>query len=110
MKKIFKSVVVPSMLAASTLGIGAIVATVPASAAATAKAPVTLTGAVTKAQAAKSTFWFKVGTKSYRVSYSTKTKFTKGTAKSIVKGTSVTVTGTYMGKSTSVLKATSISA
>ncbi|HVA51932.1 MAG TPA: hypothetical protein VNF05_00310 [Acidimicrobiales bacterium] len=110
MKKIFTKVVVPSMLAVSTLGIGAVVATMPASAAATAKAPVTLSGTIAKAQAAKSTFWFKVGTKSYRVIYSSTTKFTKGTATSLVKGTAVKVTGKYVGKSTSVLKATSISA
>jgi len=111
MKKIFTKVVVPSMLAASTLGIGAVVATVPASAASTtAKAPVTLTGTVSKTEAAKSTLWFTVGTKTYRASYSSSTKFTKGTSASLVKGASVTVTGSYAGKSASVLKASSISA
>lgn len=111
MKQIFTKVVVPSMLALSTLGIGAVVATVPASAASTtAKAPVTLTGTVTKAETAKSTFWLKVGTKTLRVIYSSSTKFKKGHGTSLVKGAVVTVTGTYAGKSTSVFKATSISA
>ena len=108
MKKILTKVALPAMLAVSTLGIGAVVATVPASAV-TAKAPVTLKGTVTKAQASKSTFWFSVGTKSYRVSYSSMTKFTTLTSASLVKGKSVSVTGTYVGKSTSVIKATSIS-
>lgn len=114
MKKIFTKVIVPSMLAVSTLGVGAIVTTVPAGAASSkatvAKAAVTLTGTVTKAQAAKSTFWFTVGVKTYRVSYSTTTTFTKGTAAALVKGASVSVTGKYVGKSASVVKATSISA
>lgn len=113
MKKIFTKVVVPSMLALSTLGIGAVVATVPSGATTTtakSKAAVTLTGTVSRAQATKHTFWFKVGTKTYRVIYSSSTKFTKGTAKSLVKGAAVTATGTYAGKSTSVLKATKISA
>lgn len=111
MNKIFTKVVVPSMLAMSTLGIGAVVATMPASAASTtAKAPVTLAGTVSKAQASKHTFWFTIGTKTDRVIYSSSTKFTKGTSASLVKGTAVTVTGSYVGKSTSVFKATSISA
>ena len=111
MKKIFTKVVVPSMLAMSTLGIGAIAATAPAGAAShAAKAPATLTGTVSKTQAAKSTFWLTVGTKTYRIIYSSSTKFTKGSATSLVKGTAVTAKGTYTGKSTTVLKATSISA
>lgn len=114
MNKIFTKVVVPSMLAMSTLGIGAVVATVPSSAATTAtktaKAAVTLTGTVSKTQATHRNFWFTVGTKTYRVIYSSSTKFTKGTSVSLVKGTAVTVTGSYVGKSTSVFKATSISA
>jgi hypothetical protein len=111
MKKLVTKVVVPSMLALSTLGIGAAVSALPASAASTAaKAPVTLTGKVLKAQATKDTFWLTVGTKTYRVVYSATTKFTKGSASLLVKGASVSATGTYAGKSTSVVKATSISA
>lgn len=113
MNKIFTKVVVPSMLALSTLGIGAVVATVPASAASTtakAAVTVTLTGTISKGQPSKSNFWLKVGTKTDRVIYSSSTKFAKGTAKSLVKGATVTVTGSYVGKSTSVFKASSISA
>lgn len=111
MKKLLTKVVVPSMLAMSTLGIGAVIATTPASAAAhVVKAQTTLTGTVSKAQSSKSTFWLTVGTKTYRVVYSSSTKFTKGTAASLVKGTAVSAKGSYAGKSTTVLKATSISA
>ncbi len=111
MKKLVTKVVVPSMLALSTLGIGAAVSAIPASATTTAtKAPVTLTGKVLKAQATKHTFWLTVGTKTYRIVYGATTKFTKGSASLLVKGASVAATGTYVGKSKTVLKATSISA
>lgn len=114
-------VLVPTMLAVSTLGMGVAIVAGPAGAstktkttiakkAAVAKPAVTLTGTVTKVLATKDTFWFTVGTKTDRVAYSAKTPFTKGSAAVLAKGLSVTVTGSYVGKSTSLIKAKSIAA
>jgi|GEM_PF-1040827 len=109
-------IVLPAMVAVSSLGLGAAIVAAPAGAAAkTAKTAVaaktvTLTGTVTKTLAAKSTFWLKVGAKTYRVAYSAKTPFTKGSAAALAKGLSVTVTGSFVGKSTSLVKASHIAA
>ena len=117
MKKTFMKFVVPTMLVASSLGMGAVVATVPAGASSKttivkshAQSHETLTGKVIKTDVAKKMFWFKVGTKTYRADYTATTPFTKGTASSLVKGLSVTVVGTALGKSHTVLRATSIAA
>ena len=109
----FAKVVLPVTLAVGALGLGA-VATIPAGAATKAPhvthATATLTGTVVRSNIAKGLVWFKVGTKTYRASFTSATKFTKGTSASLIKGASVTVTGKYVGKSTSVLVATSIAA
>jgi hypothetical protein len=124
--------ILPAMVAVSSLGIGAAVVAGPAGASTTTTVvkkapvtkkapviktataakgtPVTITGTVTKTLAAKDTFWLKVGVKTYRAAYSSSTKFTKGTASALVKGLSVSVTGTYVGKSVSLIKASSIAA
>jgi hypothetical protein len=109
-------IILPAVLSVGTLGAAALTATAGASTTTTvthakaAKGAVSLTGTVVKAQASKKVFWFKVGAKTYRASYSATTTFTKGTAASLVKGAAVTVTGSYVGKSSSVIVATSISA
>jgi hypothetical protein len=110
-------ILLPAVLSVGTLGV-AVAATAPAGAAtkpshathAAVKASTTLTGSVTKAQAAKGVFWVKGSATTVRVKYSAKTTFTKGTAASLVKGATVTVTGHYAGKSTTVFLATSIAA
>lgn len=108
MKKTFAKVVIPTLLVAGSMGMG-LVATVPAGAASTtAKAAPTLTGVIAKIQASKDVFWIKVGVKTYRVDYSATTKFTKGTAATLAKGKSVSVSGKYVGKSTVVVDALSI--
>jgi hypothetical protein len=110
----FVKAFLPAIVAVSSLGVGAAVVAAPAGAAtksaAVTKPVVTLTGTVTKVLAAKHTFWFKVGAKTDRVAYSTKTTFTKGSAAALAKGLSVTVTGSYVGKSTSLVSAKSIAA
>ncbi len=134
----FAKAILPAVVAVSSLGVGAALVAAPAGAstkapatksaavakkapatkkapvvkktAATKSAPVTIAGTVTKDLTAKDTFWFKAGTKTYRAAYSSTTKFTKGSAAAIVKGLAVTVTGTYVGKSVTLIKATSIAA
>ena len=108
----------PAIVAVSSLGVGAAIVAAPAGAAtkattktATAAKPaVTVTGTVTKVLAAKHTFWLKVGTKTDRVAYSVSTPFTKGSAATLAKGLPVTVSGSYVGKSTTLIKAKSIAA
>lgn len=115
MNKVAK-MALPVALAVSTLGMGVVATVTPAAAATKAKAkaavvkPVTLTGKIVRTQATKHVFWFKVSTKEYRAVYSATTKFTAGSAASLVKGKTVTVTGTPVGKSSAVIRATSISA
>ena len=125
-------VILPAMVAVSSLGLGAALVAVPAGASstttavkkapatkkapvtkkapATKKALVTITGTVTKTLPTKHTFWLKVGVKTYRAAYSSATTFSKGSASAIVKGLSVTVTGSYVGKSHSVIEASRIAA
>jgi uncharacterized protein YdeI (BOF family) len=116
-------VVLPAVLSIGTLGATALASTAGASTtkatkhttttvkhAPAPKAAVTLTGSVVKTQAKKDVFWFKDGAKTFRVSYTTKTTFAKGTAASLVKGAAVSVTGTEVGKAGSVIRATKISA
>ena len=108
----FAKVVLPAVLAFGSLGL-ATLATVPAGASTKAphavKAAATLTGKVSRVNVAKGMFWFKVGAKTYRANFTAATKFSKGTSASLIKGATVTVSGTYVGKS-SVIAATSISA
>ncbi len=115
-------IVLPAVLSIGSLGAAALATTAGATTttvkhttttvkhAPVAKAPVTLKGSVVKAQAAKDVFWFKDGAKTFRVSYTAKTTFAKGTAKSLVKGAAVTVTGVEVGKAGAVIRATSITA
>jgi uncharacterized protein YdeI (BOF family) len=116
-------IVLPAVLSIGTLGAAALATTAGASTSTTvkhttttvkhtpvAKTPVTLTGSVVKAQSAKDVFWFKDGAKTFRVSYTAKTTFAKGTAASLVKGAAVTVTGVEVGKAGAVIRATKISA
>ncbi len=111
----FAKVVLPAVLAVGSLGLGTL-ATIPAGASTKAHhttkavASVTLTGSVVRANITKGLVWFKVGAKTYRASFTSATKFTKGTSASLVKGASVTVTGKYVGKSKSVIVASSIAA
>lgn len=106
-------IALPALLTVGSLGLGTL-ATIPAGAstkpAHTVKASVTLNGSVVKTNVAKTIFWFKVGAKTYRASITSTTKFVKGTSASLIKGAAVTVTGHYVGKSKSVLVASSISA
>ena len=108
----FAKVVLPAVLAVGSLGLGAL-ATVPAGASTkaphTTSATASLTGKVARSNVAKGMFWLKVGSKTYRVNFTSATKFTKGTSTSLVKGAAVTVSGKYVGKS-SVIAASSISA
>lgn len=122
----FAKAILPAVVAVSSLGVGAALVAAPAGAstkapitksAAAAKkapvaksAPVTIAGTVTKVLAAKHTFWFTAGTKTYRAAYSSTTTFSKGSAAAIAKGLTVSVTGTYVGKSVTLIKATSIAA
>ena len=122
-------VVLPAVLSIGSLGAAALASTAGASTtkatkhttttvkhttpvkhAPASKAAVTLTGSVVKTQAKKDVFWFKDGAKTFRVSYTTKTTFAKGTAASLVKGAAVSITGTEVGKAASVIRATKISA
>ena len=116
-------VVLPAVLSIGSLGAAALASTAGAATtkatkhttttvkhAPASKAAVTLTGSVVKTQAKKDVFWFKDGAKTFRVSYTTKTTFAKGTAASLVKGAAVSVTGTEVGKAASVIRATKISA
>ena len=115
MKSKFAKVVLPTVIAIGSLGLGA-VAVVPAGATTkthtkiAAPASVKLTGTVVKAEVAKGLVWLKVGAKTYRASFTKSTKFTKGTAHSLVKGASISVTGRYVGTSKALLAATSIAA
>ena len=114
-------ILLPAVLSVGTLGAAALTATAGASTTTTsthAKAPthttaakgtVSLAGTVVKAEASKDVFWFKDGAKTFRADYKT-AKFAKGSAASLVKGAKVTVSGRYIGKSSSVIEATSISA
>ncbi|HET9089616.1 MAG TPA: hypothetical protein VFN54_04870 [Acidimicrobiales bacterium] len=116
-------IILPAVLSVGTLGAAALTATAGATTTTTAthaktktthptatkSAVVTLRGAVVKTEASKDIFWFKDGAKTYRVDFKA-AKFTKGHAASITKGAIVTVTGHYVGKSTSVILATSVSA
>ena len=114
----YAKIALPVALAVSTLGMGVATIATPAGAATKAKAKAkvvtvkseTLTGTIVRTQAAKHVFWFKVTTKEYRAVYGVTTKFMAGSTASLVKGKTVTVTGTPMGKSGAVIKATSISA
>lgn len=108
MKKTFVKVVVPTLLLTGSMGLGLAGAVSSGAASAPAKAVSALTGVVAKTQAAKDVFWIKVGTKTYRIDYTKATKFTKGTAATLAKGKSVTVSGKYAGKSTVVVDALTI--
>ncbi len=111
----FTKVVVPAVIAISSLGLGA-VATLPAGATTTTHAKVAtaasvkLTGTVVKADIARGLVWLKVGAKTYRASFTKTTVFTKGTSHALVKGAVISVTGKYIGKSKALLAATSIAA
>jgi len=121
----FAKVVLPVVLAVGSLGLGTI-ATTSASASTkvhhaakahaavkahpAVKATVSLTGSVVKVNITKGAFWFKVGAKTYRASFTSATTFKKGTSASLVKGAIVSVTGKYAGKSSSVVIASSITA
>ncbi len=76
---------------------------------ATATAATTLSGSVVKADAAKSLFWLKVGTKTYVVNFK-KATFSAGNAASLTKGASVSATGKLAGKKKLTLIATSVKA
>ncbi|MHB8826642.1 MAG: hypothetical protein ACYC5Z_03150 [Acidimicrobiales bacterium] len=117
-------IILPAVLSVGTLGAAALTATAGATTTTTAthaktkttthptatkSAAITLRGAVVKTEASKDIFWFKDGAKTYRVDFKA-AKFTKGHAASITKGAIVTVIGHYVGKSTSVILATTVSA
>lgn len=108
MKKSFAKVVVPVLMVVGSTGMGLVATTSAGASSAPAKSAPNLTGVIAKIQASKDVFWIKVGTKTYRVDYSKTTKFTKGTAATLTKGKSVSVTGKYAGKSTVVVNALSI--
>ncbi|MHB1088468.1 MAG: hypothetical protein ACYC19_06870 [Acidimicrobiales bacterium] len=108
MKKSIAKVFVPVLLIAGSTGMGLAGTTFASAASAPAKAAPKLTGVIAKIEASKDVFWIKVGAKTYRVDYSKATKFTKGTAATLAKGKSVSVTGKYVGKSTTVVNALGI--
>ncbi len=119
MKKSLARVIVPTMLVASSFGVG-LATLAPAGAATKApkpsataktktKSPSTWTGTVVKSEASKHVFWVKVGAATYRVEYS-KAKFTAGSAALLTKGRAVTVTGSFVGASKVVVNALSIKA
>lgn len=102
----------PAAIAAGTLGFGT-VATMPAGASTKTvhakAAAATFTGTVVKDNATKSVFWLKDGTKTYIVHFK-KATFSAGTAASLVKGTSVSVTGRLAGKKKVVIVASTVKA
>ncbi|MHB8334602.1 MAG: hypothetical protein ACYDEH_06850 [Acidimicrobiales bacterium] len=120
----FAKIVLPAVLSIGTVGATALATTASAATTTTvkhaktavkkkapvAKAPVTLSGTVVKAETTKYAFWFKVGAKTFRVSYSAKTPIAKGTAASLTKGKTVTVKGIELGKAGSVIRAINITA
>ena len=111
MTKIFTKVIAPAMLVVGSLGLGAAVIAAPAGASAkTAKTTVAAkaySGTVKTANTAKGSFQLTVGTATYSVHYTAKTKFTKGAAANIKVGAAVSVTGKLHKTS---ISATSISA
>ncbi len=120
----FAKIVLPAVLSIGTVGATALATTASAATTTTvkhaktavkkhapvAKPAVSLSGTIVKAEATKYAFWFKVGTKTYRVSFTAKTPIAGGTAASLVKGKNVTVKGVELGKTSSVIRATSITA
>ncbi|HUY17251.1 MAG TPA: hypothetical protein VMV11_06790 [Acidimicrobiales bacterium] len=105
MKRIITKVVVSTMLAAGSLGVVA-VATVPAGATAAA-ATNTFSGKVKTVDVAKDTFTLTSGAKTYTVAYKATTKFTKGSAKILKAGLTVSVKGKLVK---AVIEASSIAA
>lgn len=107
MKKSLGRTVASSMLAVASLGFVASVAAPMAAASAATTAAKAYSGTVKTADVAKDTFTIKSGTKTYKVDFTSMTKWTVGTSKSIKVGLAVTVTGTLSG---TTIKAASIKA
>lgn len=106
MKKSLSKAVVSTMMAVGSIGF--VAAVVPmTTASATTMVSKTYTGTVKTADVAKDTFTMTVGTKTYTVDYTSKTKWTVGTSKSIKAKLPVSVTGTLSGVT---IKATTIKA
>jgi len=106
------------MFVVGSLGIGTAIIAAPAGAASrpTHKPPAgaisasaTYKGTIKTADAAKTIFTLKVGSKTYTVFYRGAVKFTKGSAASLKVGATVSVTGNLI-KTKSLVHASSISA
>jgi hypothetical protein len=106
MKKMIARIVVPTVLAASTLGFGVAVLSAPAGAT-TAVTAKSYAGTVKAADVTKDRFTLSSGAKTYTVVYTAKTKWAKGTAADLKTGAAVTVTGTI---TKTVIHASSIKA
>ena len=78
-----------------------------AATAAAVAAPTTYNGTIVKVQSSRYVFWFNVGPKIYKVKYSSKA-FVVGSASMLVKGLPVSVTGSFVGNSTTILKASGV--
>jgi hypothetical protein len=111
--KMMTKFVAPTMLVIGSLGLSAAVVSAPAGAASkgaakhTAVALTTYSGTVKTANVAKRTFTLTSGTVTYTVHFSSKTKFTAGSAAKIVAGAKVTVMGRTLKN---IVHAASISA
>ena len=115
MKNTMAKAILPMALTIGSLGLG-VAATAPAGAASKpthtkthAVAPTTVTGKVSRVDAAKTTFWLTVGSKTYIVNYK-KATFSAGSASKLVKGAAVSATGRLAGKNKNVIVATSVKA
>ncbi|MGB8197399.1 MAG: hypothetical protein WCF25_10380 [Acidimicrobiales bacterium] len=106
MRKLITRVVVPTLLATSTLGLGVAVLSAPAGAT-TAVAAKSYAGKVKTTDVKKDTFTLTSGTKTYTVVYTAKTKWAAGTSADLKAGVAVSVTGTI---AKTVIHASSIKA
>ncbi len=115
MKNTMAKAILPVALTIGSLGLG-VAATAPAGAASKpthtkthAVAATTVTGKISRVDAAKTTFWLTVGSKTYIVNYK-KATFSAGSAAKLVKGAAVSATGRLAGKNKNVVVATSVKA
>jgi len=111
MKKTLGRIALPASLVVGSLGVGlggadAASQTAP-SAVVSVGTPVTLRGTVVKAQDSKMVFWFSHGTKIYKVRYSLRS-FVEGSSSNLTRGVPVSVTGTFVGHSTTIVRASGV--
>lgn len=111
-KSTFHRLAVPASLVVGSLGLSftsaaASISSAP-TVAASAMAPVTIAGTVVKVQISQYVFWLAVGNKIYKVRYSP-SSFVRGSAAALAKEVSVSVRGSFVGRSSTIVRAAGIS-